>query len=102
VSKLVNDKDLMKRIFDKLDQLDSKVDTKFDRVEERLDSLDQTMTRNTSSLQEHMRRTELLEKAQEEMKPIKTVYTVAWGLVKVVGAIGVLLGLVASVLKFLF
>lgn len=47
----------LNRIIDKLDKLD-----------ERLDAVDTTLVRNTASLEEHVRRTNLLE---QDMRPIK-------------------------------
>lgn len=41
---------------------------KVDRLDERLDSIDKTLTVNTTSLVEHVKRTNLLE---QDMRPIK-------------------------------
>lgn len=46
-----------KRIVDQLDKMD-----------QRLDNIDITLVRNTAQLEEHMRRTEILE---QEFKPVK-------------------------------
>lgn len=49
-------KQLLERVIDQLDQLDT-----------RLDSVDKTLVRQEANLKEHMRRTELLEKHYEKL-----------------------------------
>jgi hypothetical protein len=44
------------------------VDDKLDKIDERLDTISITMERNTASLDEHIRRTEIIE---QELKPVK-------------------------------
>ncbi len=58
-------KDLIDKIFTKVEKIDS-----------RLDSIDKTLVKQHENLKEHMRRTELLEKQQEkliheELVPVK-------------------------------
>jgi len=47
---------------------DDRKAAQLDRIESRLDSIDVTLVRNTAQLEEHIRRTEILE---EEIKPVK-------------------------------
>jgi hypothetical protein len=76
------------------DEMFKLVIAKLDKLDERLDEHGQTLTRNTSSLQEHIRRTEILE---GEMQPVKAhvhlVNTAAKVVSGLVGAAAVLGGL---------
>lgn len=47
---------------------DERIYKQLDRIEARLDSTDATLIRNTISLEEHIKRTDLLE---QDLKPIK-------------------------------
>lgn len=47
---------------------DERIYKQLDRIESRLDSADKMLERNTVSLEEHIKRTNLLE---EEFKPVK-------------------------------
>ncbi len=49
-------------------ELNERLLTLLEKIEARLDSLDLTMVKNTISLEEHIKRTNMLE---EEFKPIK-------------------------------
>lgn len=82
-----NDTEVVKRIVDKLDKLDG-----------RLDSVDKTLIVNTASLEEHVRRTALLE---EQMIPVKRHIAMFEGVLKVVGGLSVIASLLVSVLKVL-
>ena len=53
-------------------------------IDSRLLEIEKTLVRNTTSLEEHMRRTQIVE---EELKPIKTHVTVMNALAKIVIAI---------------
>lgn len=79
--------------------------SQLDRVEGKVDNIDVTMARNTTLLEEHIRRTNLLE---EELKPIKEhVATVRGGLtwLKIItlfgGAAGALTAIGAALKSFL-
>ena len=62
-----------------------------DRIEIRLDSIDVTLVKNTISLDEHIKRTNLLE---EELKPVKAHVNLMNAMAKIVAAGGtILLGL---------
>lgn len=79
--------DQFERILDKLDKTD---DT--------LNKINETLTRNTVSLEQHMQRTALLE---QTLLPINKVYV--WGSVsiKIIGFIGVIVAIVSSIIKYL-
>ena len=76
---------------------------RFDKIEDRLLSIDKTLVVNTHQLTEHMRRTELLERAvernQESFVPIKDHVTRVNTVLKVLGVLAASAGTVASVLK---
>ena len=78
--------DLMNRILDKLDKLD-----------DRLVGIDKTLVKQEENLEEHMKRSDLLEfnhdLLKSEMKPLITAYTVAWGVCKLVLGSSILLGI---------
>ena len=76
-----------------------------DRVENKVDNIDVTMARNTTLLEEHIRRTNILE---DELKPIKEHVAnvrggLAWlktiGLVS--GSITALMGVAAAVKAYI-
>lgn len=56
---------------------------KLDKLDERLDSIERVLIRNTSSLEEHVRRTNILE---EDMKPVKGHVTFVNNAAKLVAA----------------
>lgn len=81
-----NTNDPTERILDKLDKID-----------DRLNDIDKTLVKNTASLEEHMRRTDLLEKAQSDLqiqiKPLMNVHTTVITIAKIVGFIGIVAGI---------
>lgn len=98
-----NKDDLMKLVLNKLDKIEDKIERKFDGVEVRLDSVDKTLVKQEENLKEHMKRSDLLEQSQGDLekaiKPILNIYTVAWGITKIVGAIGIIISILLSILK---
>lgn len=99
--KKTSNEDVMKLVVDHLNRIESKVD----KLDERLDSAEKVAIKQEGNLELHMKRSDLLEQSQSELqeyvKPILKVYTVAWGIVKIVGAIAVLVGMAAGVVKIL-
>lgn len=83
---------------------DRRID-RLDRIEERLLSIDRTLAVNTTSLQDHIRRTELLEKGMDvlvsELKPVQRHVTQVETVLKVLGAIAAIIGTLAAVAKIL-
>jgi hypothetical protein len=80
----VSDSDPMTMIVAHLNRIEKKVD----RLDERLDSSEKIQVRHTASLEEHMKRSDLLEANHELLRattdPVVSAYTVAWGICKVI------------------
>lgn len=76
------------------DEFMDRVLDKLDRLDERLDSMSNTQVRQAASLDEHMRRTEILE---NEMKPIKNHVALTSAVAKIVAAVGALLSLALGI-----
>ena len=92
---MANDnEDLMKHVLAKLDKVDEKIDTKFDKVEFRLDSVDRTLIKQEANLGEHMRRTELLEL---EVAPIKKHVVMVQGVLKFIGVVSLIVGIATGI-----
>jgi hypothetical protein len=96
-----NGDDIMKLLVAHLDRIENKVD----KLDERLDSSEKVAIKQESNLEIHMKRSDLLEKSQEDLrtsvKPILKAYLIAWGLIKIIGALGVLLGIIGGILKLM-
>ena len=78
------------------------MDDKFQRLEEKLDFLgehlaeiDKTLVRNTVSLEDHVRRTNLLE---TKLEPVEKHVAVIQGIAKFIALLGALLGIAKAVL----
>lgn len=79
--------------------MDSKqVFEQLEKINGRLGSIDTTLAVNTSSLQEHMRRTAIIE---GDLKPIKAHVSRIDGALMVLGGLATLAGLIASFYKML-
>jgi uncharacterized protein YdcH (DUF465 family) len=70
------------RIFDKIEKID-----------DRLNNIDTSLVRQTVSLEEHIRRTNLLE---NEIKPVKRHVIMVESVFKFIGAISVVIGTAAA------
>ncbi len=81
----------------------SRIEDKVDFIDTRLDSFERIQVKQEANLAEHMKRSDFLEKHHDilkiQIKPILNVYTVAWGICKIVAGASVLLG-VFKLLKF--
>lgn len=66
--RLMGDEALIARIVDRIDAVDQCMDSRFTHIDNRLGLIDQTVLRNVMSLEEHMRRTDLLEQAVRAME----------------------------------
>lgn len=66
------------------------------QIDKRLDSIDRTMALNTQSLEEHVKRTNLLEK---QLAPIRSVYD--WLVIsgKVIGVLALLVTIAGGLFK---
>ena len=95
------DDEVMKLVVAHLDRIEKKVD----KLDERLDSSEKVAIKQEANLEAHMKRSDLLEKSQEDLKhavkPILRVYTIAWGICKIIAAVGVLVGIIGGILKLL-
>ena len=72
------------------------ISDRLERIENKLDDVQANTARNTASLEEHMRRTDILE---AEIKPLKTHVIVVAALAKIVAFAGAVVGLVAGIAK---
>lgn len=84
------------KLTDQLNHKIDRLDEKLDRVAERINSIDVTLGQQHVSLQEHMRRTALLEEQVElhrkEFSPVRDhVNMVKWGL-RIIIVAGALFG----------
>lgn len=86
--------ELMKLIITKIDTLDSKLD----KTNEKIHGIDITLVRNTESLEEHMRRTELLEK---DIQPIKRHVHMLEGGLKLFGVLSLISSLIYGIYRLL-
>ncbi len=66
------------------------MNNKLDQILEKIHSIDKTLDRNTSSLELHIKRTEILE---AELKPLKSHVILMNNIAKIVVFLGVLLGI---------
>lgn len=100
---------LDEKIEAKFEKLDSKIDSKFDILSTRIDSIDVTLGKQEVSLKDHIRRTELLEAETKNIRQTevdcpakKRIIQVEGALIlvaKVLGIIGVVVGIVAAVVS---
>lgn len=95
--------DVMRMVLDRIDRLDDKLEEKLNKVEDRLDVMDKTLIKQEANLEAHMKRSDLLEQSQDDLKdavkPLLKVYTVVWGLCKLALAVGFLLSLLGGTIK---
>lgn len=82
---LVSDQSVIERILDKVEQLD-----------DHLYSIDTTLGKQSVILEEHVKRTNLLEEA---LKPIQTHVGNVKGAIWFLGGLGIVTGLAVSILK---
>lgn len=63
-----------------------KIFEKIDKIDDRLNNIDVSLVRQTVSLEEHIRRTNLLE---EEIKPVKRHVLMVEAIFKIIGVLSV-------------
>ena len=99
MSRKINEDEIMKLVQAQLNRIESKVD----KLDERLDSSEKVAIKQEHNLELHMKRSDLLEQSQtdlkEAVKPILKVYTVAWGICKIVAAIAVVVGILSGIAR---
>ena len=74
----------------KLETILIKLDSKVDKISDRLSSVDVTLARQHESLDTHIKRTEILE---EKLEPVEKHVAMMNGALKLLGIIGVLVGI---------
>lgn len=84
----------MKLLIDKMDGLDGKID----KMDTRLDSVDITLAKQSVILDEHVKRSNMLE---AQMEPVKKHVTMVNGVLKFLGIVSILLGIATSGYKLL-
>ena len=73
-----------------------KIHERLDRIEEKLANIDKTLAVNTASLQEHIKRTNLLEEA---LKPVEQHVARVDGALRFLGVISLVVGIIAALYK---
>jgi hypothetical protein len=73
-----------------------RVEDKVDKIVDKLGHIDVTLVRQNLTLEEHIKRTELLE---EIVEPIRAKITMAEGALKLLGLLAVLIALSEGILK---
>jgi len=74
----------------------TRIEKKLDRLDERLGSIDKTLVAQHVSLEEHIRRTEILE---SKVEPIEKHVAMINGALKLFGMLCMVGGLIAAILK---
>jgi cob(I)alamin adenosyltransferase len=81
------------------------MDERLERIEQQLIVIRETLAVNTHSLQEHMRRTDLLERRLDQqandLKPVREHVIRVDAILKALGALAALAGVAASLIKVL-
>jgi archaellum component FlaC len=83
----------------------TKLENKLDKLDDRLDNVDKTLVAQHATLQEHIRRTAALEShldvVKQELKPVQMHVTRVDGILKFIGLVSVVVGIVSTIIKFL-
>lgn len=74
--------------------MDNRIEDKIDKISDRLNSIDVTLAKNTVSLEEHIKRTNLLE---EEVKPIKKHVDMIEGALKLIGVLAMIAAIIETI-----
>lgn len=82
-----------------------RIEAKVDQLDNRIDCVDRTMIKNTASLEEHMRRSDLLEGQmdllRESITPLIKVHVTIVGIGKILAAIALVVGVISACLELL-
>jgi len=80
-----------------------KLDTKLDKLDGRIASIDTTLVKQQEQLEHHIYRTTLAEEnislLRKELKPIESHVNAVGGALKLVGLVGVVVGILTGVAK---
>lgn len=77
-----------------MDNFDKRIETKIDNIIEDIGDIKITLAKQHVTLDEHIRRTEILE---EEMKPVKKHVYMVDGALKALGILGILAGILEAI-----
>lgn len=73
-----------------------RIENKVDRITDRLSGVESIQVKQEQNLAEHMRRSDLLEQnhqfLRDSVNPVLTVYSVAWGVCRIILGISILFG----------
>ncbi len=87
-----------------LDEVKS-IRVKVDKSDERLDSIDITLVRQNATLEEHVRRTELLEdktnQLSDDLKPVEKHVAMVTGALKLLGIVGTIVAIIVGIVEFI-
>lgn len=82
-----------------------RIEKKVDKLDERLNSSEKIAIKQEANLEAHMKRSDFLELSQEDLKnavkPIVKIYTIMWGVGKIIAGIGVFVGSFIAIAKFI-
>lgn len=82
-----------------------KLDEKVDKLDEKIQDIGVVLTRNTSSLEEHMRRSlaneEAIQLMRQQIKPIESHVASVHTVLKIFGFLGLLASLGAGLVKII-
>lgn len=73
-----------------------RIEDKIDKIIEKVNTIDVTLAKQQVTLDEHVRRTNLLE---EKMEPVEKHVTIVNGCLKIIAALGTIIGLIHGILK---
>lgn len=76
--------------------MDDRIESKIDKIADHISSIDVTLAKQQVILDEHVKRTNLLEK---KLEPVERHVTVINGLMKLIAALGTIIGLIHGMLK---
>lgn len=92
MSNLINDKDLVERILDKLDEMSDEIT-----------EIKITLVEQHGSLKEHMRRSDALEtqlnSVKKDIQPVQKHIAMVETGIKALGLLSLLVGIIASIVK---
>ena len=82
-----------------------RLEQKLDILDMRLDSMDKTLVKQEINLRQHMERSDKLElmigALEKDLKPVQKHVIIVEGIFKLIGALSMLLGILATVLNIL-
>lgn len=78
--------------------MDNKTDQKLDKIIDRMNNIDVTLGKQSVILEEHVKRTNLLEK---KLEPIEKHVIMIQGVIKFIGLIAIFAGIIEGFIKLL-